>query len=86
MIVTFSSNVLQDFILEYRIDNKLFPYTHYHQFLLSFVDDIAIFNSKSLPHPVETHLICLQAAFYALEKAGFLISLQNITFLDDQFT
>ena len=39
-----------------------------------------------MPHPVKTHLICLQAAFYALEQAGFLIRIQKNTFLDDQFT
>ena len=36
MIVTFSNNILQDFIMENNIDKQLFPYTHYHQFLLSF--------------------------------------------------
>ena len=70
---TFSVKMLTKFLFLKKIED--FPFTHYGQFLSSFVDNLACFTKKGLG--VLIHFLCLEAVFFALKGARWLISLRN---------
>ena len=49
------------------------------------MDDLSIFSSKDLPNAEEIHCLCIEAVFFALEKAGWLVKLEVSTFLNPNF-
>ena len=49
------------------------------------MNDLIIFSSKDLPNPEELHCLCIEAVFFALETAGWLVKLEVSTFLNPHF-
>ena len=62
-----------------------FPFLHFHEFCSAFVDDIEIHSGKDLPNATDVHLLCIEATFFALEKAGWLVKLEVSTFMNPKF-
>ena len=49
------------------------------------MDDLSIFSSKDLPNPEVLHCLGIEAVFFALEAAGWLVKLEVSTFLNPHF-
>jgi hypothetical protein len=82
---TFRDEALNNFVAEKGLTKSQFPFRHFHEFLSGFVDDLAIGSSKNYDNAVEVHILCIEAAFHALESAGWLIKLEVSTFLNPRF-
>ena len=89
MNYTFSDNIFEQWKREYKIDSSKMPYDSYRQFILIYLDDILIGSKKSGRDSSfdqnELHLLCIQAAFFALEKAGWKVGLAKCSFLTQKF-
>ena len=79
---TFRDSTLADFISSRGLTPEKFPFTSYRQFLQGFVDDLSIFSAKSIPNAEEVHCLAIEAVFYALQKAGWLVKLEVLTFMN----
>ena len=82
---TFRDSTLAEFIIFRHLTPEQFPFTSFRQFLQGFVDDLSIFSAKDLPNAVELHCLTIEAVFYALQKAGWLVKLEVSTFLNPKF-
>ena len=82
---TFKDSTLQLFILTKKLTPALFPYTSYCQFLQGFVDDLSIFTPKKSVQAHELHCLAINAVFFALYKAGWLVKLEVSTFMNPTF-
>ena len=69
----------------YRWDifSQDFPFTHFGQFLSSFVDDLACSTKKSVG--VKIHFLCLESIFFALKEGGMLITIRKSTSCNPRF-
>ena len=82
---TFRDAVLQEFVTHHSLNNKQFPFNSFRQFVQGFVDDLSIFSPKAFANSEELHCLCIEAVFFALEIAGWLIKLEVSTFLNPHF-
>jgi hypothetical protein len=82
---TFRDEVLKNFMDLHHLTAEQFPMKSFREFVAGFVDDISIFSSKDHPDPEEIHFLCIEAVFYALESAGWLVKLEVSTFLNPDF-
>ena len=82
---TFRDAVLQEFLATKNLSANQFPYTRFGQFVQGFVDDLSIFSSKDHPNPEDVHCLCIEATFYALEAAGWVVKLEVSTFMNPHF-
>jgi hypothetical protein len=82
---TFRDEALQAFLKMKGLTQSDFPFLHFHEFASAFVDDIEIHSGKDLPNAIDVHLLCIEATFYALEKAGWLVKLEVSTFMNPKF-
>ena len=73
---TFRDEVLKNFMDLHHLTAEQFPMKSFREFVAGFVDDISIFSSKDHPDPEEIHFLCIEAVFYALESAGWLVKLE----------
>ena len=73
------------FILTRKLTPAQFPYTSYRQFVQGFVDDLSIFTPKNAQHAQELHCLAIDAVFFALYKAGWLVKLGVSTFMNPTF-
>ena len=64
----------------HNLSAELFPRKAYREFTAGFVDDLCIFLSKDFAMPEDMHCLCIEAVFFALEKAGWLVKLEVSTF------
>ena len=89
MNYTFSDDILEQWKREYKIDSSKMPYTSFRQFILIYLDDILIGSKRSGSDSSfdqnELHLLCIQAALFALEKAGWKVGLAKCSFLTQKF-
>ena len=76
IIWTFQDSTLQVFILTRRLTPAQFPFTYYRQFVQGFVDDFNIFSPKNAQNAQELHCLAIDAVFYALHDAGWLVKLE----------
>ena len=51
----------------------------------AFADDPSIFSPKTIKQAEEINFLCIEAVFFALEKAGWLIKLEVSTFMNPKF-
>ena len=71
---TFRDSTLAEFMIFRHLTPEQFTFTSFRQFLQGFVDDLSIFSAKTLPNAVELHCLTIEAVFYALQKAGWLVN------------
>ena len=81
----FPDRVLNDFMELYALTPEQFPMRSFREFVAGFVDDLSIFSSRDFPDPEEIHFLCIEAVFYALESAGWLVKIEVSTFLNPEF-
>jgi hypothetical protein len=82
---TFRDEVLFDFMEKHSLTPEQFPMKSFRDFVVGFVDDLAIHSKKNHPMPKEIHFLCIEAVFYALESAGWLVKLEVSTFMNPDF-
>ena len=82
---TFRDKVLKDFMDLHHLTPEQFPMRSFREFVAGFVDDLSIHSSRDHPDPEEIHFLCIEAVFYALESAGWLVKLEVSTFLNPDF-
>ena len=82
---SFSLSILNEFIAQHKFTITTFPYTSYGQFLKFFVDDLAVHTKKNLSNAIKIHFLCIQSVFFALKRAGWVISLQLSTICNPHF-
>ena len=70
---------------KYSLKPEQFPMQSFREFVVGFVDDLAIFSSKNHPMPEEIHFLCIEAVFYPLESAGWLVKIEVSTFMNPEF-
>ena len=75
IIWTFRNSTLHVFILSRNLTPTQFPFTSYQQFVQGFVDKLSIFTPKNLQNAAELHCLAIDAVFYALHQAGWLVKL-----------
>jgi hypothetical protein len=92
MDMTFTDDVLKQFLEQANISPLDFPFKSYANFYQSFVDDISIFSWKERPKDYvgtfsreDMHMVCVQSVFWTLEKHGWLISLRKSTIVKSRF-
>ena len=82
---TFRDATLADFIAYRGLTPEQFPFTSYRNFVQGFVDDLSIFSAKDLQQAKEIHCLAIEAVFYALQKAGWLVKLEVSIFMNPKF-
>ena len=82
---TFRDAALHAFLKQKGLPANKFPFQHFHQFVQGFVDDLALHSSRTLKDAQLTHILCIEAVFFALETAGWLVKLEVCTFMDPHF-
>ena len=83
--MTFSTSALQEFLqTKSKQERESFPYTHYRQYVLGFVDDLAVHSKESYGKAV--HFLAIESMFFTLKKHGWLISLRKSTIITKEFT
>ena len=82
---TFRDAVLVKFLSYKKLTRKLFPFDSYRHFLKGFVDDLAVHSRKTLENPVDIHILCVEAVFFAIREGGWLVKLEVSTFMNPEF-
>ena len=93
---TFRAPVLEKFRAEHILTWEQLPFSSYDQFLISFVDDLAIYTPAQSAHtnntdrtstvsPHAIHYNCVRSVLYSIQKHGWKLSLQKYTFSNPIF-
>ena len=93
---TFRAPVLEKFREEHNLTWEQLPFSSYDQFLISFVDDLAIYTPAQSAHtnntdrtstvsPHAIHYNCVRSVLYSIQKHGWKLSLQKCTFSNPIF-
>ena len=80
MSMTFSQAVFNEW--KRQGGNENFPYSSYEEFIIYYLDDILTYTDTQ--HGTPIHIQALESVMYALERAGWVISLSKCTFLSDK--
>jgi hypothetical protein len=68
-----------------KLTAEQFPFKAYREFTAGFVDDLSIYSSKDFPVSEDMHCRCIDAVFYALKTAGWVVKLEVSTFMNPHF-
>ena len=79
MRVTLCQAVFDEWKAKNNVDPKKFPYKSYSEIVSAYLDDLLIYTSESLGPDV--HLMALDAIFYALQRAKWVIGPAKCEFL-----
>ena len=79
MHLTFSQVVLEEWFIKEKVDREFFIYSSFGEFLKYFLDDVLIYSD--LEKGNRLHFLCIDAAWYALDRAGWNINIKKCNFL-----
>ena len=86
---TFSDDVFRRFLQKRGLTKDDIPYNSYREFVLIYLDDIAIASATSSNNSsfdkYKLHSLCLEAVLFALQEAGWLIGLKKCEFMTQSF-
>ena len=78
MALTFHPSIFKEWRQKQKFSDEEFPYTDFSQFVSYYLDDIITYTSMSLGF--DCHLKALDSIFYAIQRAGWVVSLKKCNF------